>query len=322
MQMGCGKKKWAVPSPFLLLIGHDHSRKWGRNEGIPGLADGAGAQDRRVDCPFSISGTALVSLIACAGANTISDSIVEMDAFSSGEAAPAAPSHELPSAVPGVRLWWCGLERTGDELARIGGWLSPEETARAGRFGTAALRERWIAGRTSLRILLGDVLGVAPAEVALRSGPRGRPELADAASGIDFNVSHTREVALIGIATNLSAATRIGVDVERIDRDVSADRLATKFLTAREQATLVEAALNERRLRFLRYWTCKEAMSKATGDGLAAPFRHLDVDLSAAPCLIGGPPPYLPARWSLRCVDVPKGWLATLAIWQGPDASE
>jgi 4'-phosphopantetheinyl transferase len=214
-------------------------------------------------------------------------------------------------------LWWCELDRTPDEIARIATWLSPAELARAERFGTDALRHRWIAGRTSLRLLLGDLLGVAPAQVAVRRGTRGRPELADAASGIDFNVSHTQNVALIGIARNLPVGTRIGVDIERIDREVGADRLARKILTAREQATLADVALDQRRQRFLRYWTCKEAMSKATGDGLAAPFRHLDVDLSDLPRLIGGPPPYLPMRWSLQGVDVPEGWLATVAIWQG-----
>jgi phosphopantetheinyl transferase len=51
--------------------------------------------------------------------------------------------------------------------------------------------------------------------------------------------------------------------VERADRDVGADRLALKFLTARERATLEGRDADERRRRFLHYWTCKEAMSKA-----------------------------------------------------------
>ncbi len=241
----------------------------------------------------------------------------ECSSESDPSAAPRSSMRQLTSAIPGIAFWWCGLDRTPDAIATIAAWLSPAETARADRFGTETLRHRWIAGRTSLRILLGDVLGVAPAHVALRRGVRGRPALADAASGIDFNVSHTQNVALVGVARNLPAGTRIGIDVERIDREVGSDRLAKKFLTAREQAELAGFASDHRRQRFLRYWTCKEAMSKATGDGLAAPFRHLDVDLSEMPRLIDGPPPYLPSRWSLHFVDVPDGWLATVAIWQG-----
>ncbi len=207
---------------------------------------------------------------------------------------------ELAGMSPGIALWWCPLERTPDEIAALAAWLSPAETARASRFGTDVLRQRWIAGRTSLRLVLGRALDLPPAEVPLARGRRGRPQLADASSRIDFNVSHTGGVALIGIARDAPAGMRIGVDVEHADRDVGADRLARKFLTVREQETLALPEVGGRRRRFLRYWTCKEAMSKATGDGLAAPFRRLDVLLGDIPRLISGPPPYLPERWSLR----------------------
>ena len=70
-----------------------------------------------------------------------------------------------------------------------------------------------------------------------------------------------------------------------------------------------------RRRRFLRYWTCKEAMSKATGDGLSAPFRRLEVKLADTFELLAGPPPYQPKRWRLHAIDVREGYLATAALW-------
>ena len=167
--------------------------------------------------------------------------------------------------------------------------------------------------------VLSEALGMQAAEVAIRRGVRGRPELADTASGLDFNVSHTRGVALIAVARGLPPGSRIGVDIERADRDVGADRLARKFLTARERATLENRAPDARRQLFLRYWTCKEAMSKATGDGLAAPFGRLDIELADGPRLVDGPPPYVPGRWSLHSVAMPAAFLATLAIWHGPE---
>jgi hypothetical protein len=57
-------------------------------------------------------------------------------------------------------------------------------------------------------------------------------------------------------------------------------------------------------------------MSKATGDGLAAPFRRLDVDLAEPPRLRDGPPPYLAPDWSLHDAGVPEAWIATIAIWR------
>jgi 4'-phosphopantetheinyl transferase len=223
----------------------------------------------------------------------------------------------LPSPVAGIDLWWCTLQPGAIDTPSLAANLSPAEHARAARFGTEDLRRRWIVGRLALRRLLGTTLGIAPAEVPIQRGLRGRPELVPAILGIDFNVSHTRGVALIAIGRGLPAGTRLGVDVERDDRDVGADRLALKFLTARERATLVGRNEDERRRRFLHYWTCKEAMSKATGDGLAAPFGQLDVDLDVPPRLVGGPAPYDPARWTLRTPAVPDDYRATLAIWAG-----
>ena len=186
---------------------------------------------------------------------------------------------------------------------------------RAQRFGTDELRHKWIAGRGALRALLGEELRIAASAVEIRRGVRGRPELAEPGFGVDFNVSHTRDVALLAIARDLPAGTRIGVDIERAEREVGVDRLARKFLTARERQSLARLALAERRTRFLQYWTCKEAMSKATGDGLAAPFGRIDVELADSPTLLDGPPPYQPPRWSLHVAAVPAAWLATVAIW-------
>jgi 4'-phosphopantetheinyl transferase len=197
-------------------------------------------------------------------------------------------------------------------------WLSPTEHARAARFGTDLLRQRWIAGRATLRFLLGSALGIEPGVVQLRHGPRGRPEIAGTGAP-DFNVSHTGDTALIGIGVRLGAGERIGVDIERADRSVNADGLARKFLGERERAALAPLDADARRLCFLRLWTCKEAMSKATGDALSAPFRELEVAFDEGPRLVAGPDPYTPERWQLHAIGVPEDLIATVAIWRGRD---
>jgi len=222
---------------------------------------------------------------------------------------------ELASGADDVSLWWCELDRAAAVAEDLAATLSPAEHVRAARFGTDALRRRWIAGRASLRSVLGAVLRVPPAAVPIVRGRRGRPQLGDTSAGLDFNVSHTGGVALIGLRHTNGRDVRIGVDVERADRAVGSDRLARKFLTPGERATIEPLEPDARRRAFLRYWTCKEAMSKATGDGLIAPFRHLEVDLQAAPRLVAGPPPYRPAAWTLLAATVPAGHLATVALW-------
>ena len=240
-----------------------------------------------------------------------------MQAEDTPDVAGTGEARALPSPLPGVAVWWSDLAHPADEIRRMALWLSSAETARAARFGTDALRARYIAGRGTLRRLLGCALGVGPAGVALQRGVRGRPELVGGDASPDFNVSHTKGGAIFAIAHDLSRDCRIGVDVERQDRRLDADGLARKFLTEREQASLQGADADARRARFLRYWTCKEAMSKATGDGLIAPFAQLDVDMGAALTLLDGPPPYLRPDWQLHAIAVPAGFFATLAVWRG-----
>ena len=221
----------------------------------------------------------------------------------------------LPAPDPAIALWLCRLDVTSPAIATFVHWLSAAEHERAARFGTDLLRRRWTAGRATLRYLLGRVLGIEPEAVQLRRGKRGRPELA-ATSAPDFNVSHTGDIALIGIGVGLRDGDRVGVDIERADRSVNADGLARKFLSERERARLAKLDADERRLSFLRFWTCKEAMSKATGDALSAPFRELEVMLDEGPQLVAGPAPYTPERWRLHAVAVPGDFIGTVAIWR------
>jgi len=236
-----------------------------------------------------------------------------------GAASVAAP-RLLPSVEDGVSLWWSDLAYAQDWLARAAGWLSPAEHARAARFGTDALRRKYVAGRATLRLVLARTLGVDPAAVPIRRGARGRPELAETGQVSDFNLSHTRGGAVIGVVQRQPATMRIGVDVEREDRTLAVDGLARKFLTPPEHALLDGLDADLRRRRFLRHWTCKEAMSKATGDGLAAPLRRLTITIEPDLALIDGPPPYVPDAWRLHRIAVPDGFLATIAIWRAYSA--
>jgi len=236
--------------------------------------------------------------------------------MTSGEPATGVRSRELPGNAAGVSLWWCELDVAANALPALAATLSPAEHARATRFGRDSLRARWIAGRASLRWVLGRTLGIAPADVPIVRGVRGRPELVQEYGDLDFNVSHTGGIALIGIRHAGRPTIRIGVDIERADRDVPADVLARRVLTPAERTTLATLAPEGRRRHFLRYWTCKEAMSKATGDGLSAPFRRIDVALAPQMCLRDGPEPYRPVAWQLTAAPVPAGFVATIALWE------
>ncbi len=227
-------------------------------------------------------------------------------------AASLVQARRLAEPAPGIEAWTCAIAREPAEAAALATLLSPAETLRMARFGRDDLRLRYAVGRATLRALLASALGVTARDVEIVRGHRGRPQLATTQrSDLDFNVSHTRATALFALAR----ARRIGVDIEHGERTLNVEGVSRKFMTAREQARLATLDADARRRELLLLWTCKEAMSKATGDALTAPFRALDVDTVGTRTLVAGPAPYTPARWTLHPVDVGGGFLATAAVW-------
>jgi 4'-phosphopantetheinyl transferase len=221
----------------------------------------------------------------------------------------------LATPIDGIMFWWCDLAADTDALPTLAAWLSPYERARAGRYGSVRLAQRYTRGRAALRWILAQRLGITPEHVPIERDERGRPRLGGRAS-LDFNVSNTRGIAVVG-ATELPGI-RIGVDVEHEDRTLHHVGLARKFLTAREQSSIAGLDADAHRRAFLRLWTCKEAMSKATGQALSAPLRELDVELIPSLRLTGGPSPYHAEHWQLAAIDAPAGFLATVAVWRKP----
>ena len=222
----------------------------------------------------------------------------------------------LPSPSPELRLFWCRLDPAPNDIETLGATLSPAEWTRARRFGRVALQERYIIGRGLLRTVVGATLGVEPGRVEIVRGRRGRPQLPPP-HALDFNISHTLAVALVGLVDG----ARIGVDVEHAERSINASGIARKFMTANERRALESMSADAARRRVLELWTCKEAMSKATGDALAAPFGEIDVDVQAHRTLRSGPAPYEPTQWTLHEAAVPQDYVATVAVWRGDAVS-
>ena len=96
---------------------------------------------------------------------------------------------------------------------------------------------------------------------------------------------------------------------------IQSSGLARRILTDRERAAL-PANDDAIRRRILRLWTCKEALAKATGDAMSAPFGRLDIATEPALKLVDGPPPYDPRDFELFAAGVPDGYLATVALWR------
>src|SRR5690349_12208663 len=112
-------------------------------------------------------------------------------------------------------------------VSRYPALLSPAETAHYEGLRVERVRERYLVSRALVRTVLPRRLGVAPADVVLRTRSHGRPELAAPGDRrrLDFNLSHTDGLIVLAVTDG----TPIGVDVERTDRDVDAVVLAERY---------------------------------------------------------------------------------------------
>jgi 4'-phosphopantetheinyl transferase len=193
--------------------------------------------------------------------------------------------------------------------------LSDSERARATRFHFERDRRRFIITRGTLRELLGAELGVAAQSVVLEHGACGKPHLggAFAQSGLHFNVSHSGDLAVIG----LSLGSEIGVDVEALQHLKDADDLVQQCFSRREREEYARALPDEKILAFFNCWTRKEALVKALGQGLSYPLHNFDVSLlpgEAAQLRRLGDKCGADCGWQLRSFSPAAGFVAALAI--------
>ena len=178
------------------------------------------------------------------------------------------------SGAVAIDLWLWALDCDAEELARRRAVLTVAEQARADRFVQERDRVRFTSGRWRLRGILGEVLGVAPEAVALEAGPDGKPFVA---GGPVFNLSHAAGVAALVVT---HAQVLLGVDIEGA-RTVYPG-LDERAFAPEERAALRAVETAGRDAAFFRGWTRKEAVVKATGQGLRADLAGFAVTLDAA----------------------------------------
>ncbi|MCL4176651.1 MAG: 4'-phosphopantetheinyl transferase superfamily protein [Verrucomicrobia bacterium] len=219
-----------------------------------------------------------------------------------------------PLDVPSKRL---------EELAQL---LSYGEWRRANHFYLERDRNRFIAGRGTLREILAALFELNPAHLVFTRGEFGKPHIAApaAARSLHFNLAHSDAIAVYAIAKH-----ELGVDVERIRAMDDAEQIVSGFFSPREKCLLQALPAEQRREAFFNCWTRKEAYLKAIGSGLNDQLDQIEVSLApgdAAELL--GVPATLPP-WRLHSLRPAAEFVGALAIrpedshvncwqWNGP----
>ncbi len=219
----------------------------------------------------------------------------------------------IPLDRPDVHVWRLDLESATAALGRLAGILSVDERRRAGAFAFAHVRDRFVARRGLLRLLLARYVDCAPADLAFSYGPHGKPELAVPSGDPPVTVSwsHSNGLGLYALARG----RRIGVDVEARRALPEAEGLADLCFSPRERAALAACPRGELDAAVLRGWTVKEAYVKAVGAGLSRALESVEVSSRAPPALLAiDGDPALAAVWSVHDLAPDAGFVAAAVV--------
>lgn len=156
-----------------------------------------------------------------------------------------------------VHVWRIDLEGAD---AAFRGLLSADERERADRMADRQLQNRFIRARGAMRSILGRYLSLPPEEIAFLYGERGKPSLAGTESGLGFNLSHSRGLALLALAHGA-----IGVDLEPVRERSNLHKIGERVFTAVVQEELAQLQGDALLQAFFRHWTGLEACAKQRG---------------------------------------------------------
>lgn len=227
---------------------------------------------------------------------------------------PAAPA-ELRLAAHEVHVWASSLRVSSDILTGFMAMLSPLEKEHAGKFKFHLHRNRFIAGRGLLRTILGRYLQTRPSKLDFVYSPQGKPalDLKSGGAGFHFNLAHTEDLALFGV----TRVGPVGVDVESIRPVKEIGDLVARFFSQRENMSFQKVPMGGKPAAFFNFWTRKEALLKATGEGITSSLNLVEVsflpDEPARVLAISGDSKKA-ASWSLHALSPAPGFVGAVAI--------
>ncbi|ABW28911.1 4'-phosphopantetheinyl transferase family protein [Acaryochloris marina] len=184
------------------------------------------------------------------------------------------PTHTVtPIAPQTLHIWRLPLRTDG--ASHWWDLLSRDEQQRAQRFVRSQDQDKYVQVRGTLRCLLGQYLQIPGHTLRFDYGDYGKPQLVSSCNSLNlqFNVSHSHELALIAI----TQATAVGIDIEQMNPQARYINISQRFFSVAEHEILLQQPVEQQCHTFFQLWTRKEACVKAMGGSIAHVLDQINV---------------------------------------------
>ncbi|WP_139685525.1 4'-phosphopantetheinyl transferase family protein [Vibrio tasmaniensis] len=187
---------------------------------------------------------------------------------------------------PVVDLWLCSLSDLRDDIDSVSclkQTLTADEIAKVERYRMPSSKIQALYVRNYLRKVLSRYSDLIPEAWRFEYGEKGKPSLVaeqQLKTGLNFNISHSKEHLLIAVYLREGKQVQLGVDIEHARSSTNIDSIMKHYFSDKELADLLELCKEEQRERFFDLWALKESYIKATGKGLATSLRSFSFDFS------------------------------------------
>ncbi|MFA0628267.1 4'-phosphopantetheinyl transferase superfamily protein [Vibrio sp. 10N.222.49.A3] len=188
--------------------------------------------------------------------------------------------------TPVVDLWLCSLSNLRDDVgskSHLKQTLTADEIAKVERYRMPSSQVQALYVRNYLRKVLSSYSDLMPEAWRFEYGEKGKPSLVaeqQLMTGLNFNISHSKEHLLIAVCQRVGKPVQLGVDIEHARSSTNIDSIIKHYFSDKELADLLELSKELQRERFFDLWALKESYIKATGKGLATSLRSFSFDFS------------------------------------------
>lgn len=154
------------------------------------------------------------------------------------------------------------FQKIKKQLAEV---LSEREQEKAGRMFIQKDKERYAVSKFCLRTVLSLFLNQSPNEVEFIFHEHKKPTV----KGIEFNISHTGDYVLIAISPK-----PVGIDIEYLNKEFDFKSILDITFSKTEIDFIGSNTVDP--TNFYVMWTRKEALLKASGEGISDNLHLID----------------------------------------------